>query len=114
TWGRVFRRGFVEGITMAGQGFVTYAGYLFSWAPLKEVRLLWFPAEALASLPLLARLTRIALPDTSISDYSAKVLVASPHLSEGVWIDLRESKTDHLSEAGRRLLVSRFGNRVHF
>jgi uncharacterized protein (TIGR02996 family) len=108
----IFRRGFVEGITMGGKGFLLYADYLFKQAPLQEVRLRWVYVDHLAALPLLARLSRLTLFGDVFSDQCAKHLADSPYLSARVMIDLREAQTYHLSERGRQLLTSRFGARV--
>ncbi len=105
-----FRRGFVEGITIGGNGFVTYAGFLFQLAPLREIKLTRCYVRQLALVPQLSRLTRLVLRGVNFGDGEAALVVASPHLSQGITVELTGNR---LTERGKQLLQSKFGDRVH-
>jgi uncharacterized protein (TIGR02996 family) len=98
--GAVFRRGFVEKITVKAAGFVKKAKVLFPAAPIRSAELTYgynfsdapLPDPALAACADLSRLTalRIGGYQGRIGDEGVRTLVNSPHLSGLKRLDLSD------------------------
>jgi uncharacterized protein (TIGR02996 family) len=95
-WGArdlVFRRGFVEGMSLTGRCFVSLSDGLFAATPLREVRLIAvnFLMPELAACPNLQKLTRLDLRGNRIGDAGAKALATSPWLGNLKELDLTDN-----------------------
>ena len=100
-----FRRGFVEGITIAAADFLAHADELFRLAPIRRVRLLRVAGlEAdLARSPHLARLRGLDLRHQDFDTAVFRALIGSRHLTGLTELDLRG--TPLCNTAGMRLLA---------
>src|SRR5579883_1494438 len=86
----VFRRGFVEGLSLSGRAFITLGGPLFRMTPLREVRLVavaWYTDE-LARAPHLANLERLDLSGNHVGQAGVRDLAGSPYTARLAGLDL--------------------------
>lgn len=85
-WGAkdlLFRRGFVEGMSLSGRAFISLGASLFRLTPLREVRLVAvapFVGE-LAGCPHLGHLARLDLTGNRIGPDGVRVLLGSPYVA---------------------------------
>ena len=79
TW----RRGFVEGMSLAGRAFISLGPWVMRQTPLREVRLVAVQPYLgeLAAAPHLARLHTMDLRGNRIGSAGLATLLASPHLA---------------------------------
>ena len=136
----VFRRGFVEEVTLTAASFLEHAAVLLSREPVCRVRFLRAAAHvgALAGCPLLARLYALEFSYCYLNDAALQLLAASPYLAgaEELILDhnfirsagaealagapqlfnlsLLDLSGNHIGSAARELLRERFGNAVRF
>jgi uncharacterized protein (TIGR02996 family) len=100
----IFRRGFLEEVSLEPRTFLDLGEQLFRLHPLRRLSFLGPDEEhhfaALAASPLLARLTALCI--RGINDRGAEVLAASPHLTRLTALDLSEGR---LGPAGTRALA---------
>jgi uncharacterized protein (TIGR02996 family) len=101
----IFRRGFLEAVSLEPRTFLELGEQLFRLHPLRRLS---FPGPdeerrfaALAASPLLARLTALCIH--GITDRAAEVLAASPHLTRLTALDLPRGR---LGPIGTRALAS--------
>ncbi len=86
-WGAkdlVFRRGFVEGMSLTGRSFISLGASLFRLTPLREVRLVAiapFLGE-LAACPHLGKLRCLDLTGNRLDPAAVRMLLESPNLGE--------------------------------
>jgi uncharacterized protein (TIGR02996 family) len=101
----IFRRGFLEEVSLGPRTFLDLGEQLFRLHPLRRLSFLGPDEEqhfaALAASPLLARLTALCI--RGINDRGAEVLAASPHLTRLTALDLPGGR---LGPAGARALAS--------
>ena len=136
--GWVFRRGFVEEVTVSAANFLEHAGALLSREPVCRVRFLRAAAHvaALADCPLLARPCALEFSYGYLNDAAVQRLADSPHLaglaelildhnfirSEGAAalarapqlfnLALLDLRGNHIGAAARAALGERFGGAV--
>ena len=84
-WGArdlVYRRGFVEAVSLTGRSFISLGAALFDATPLREVRLIAvnFLMEELIACPHLAKLDVLNLRGNQIGDAGAEMLMRCPWL----------------------------------
>lgn len=86
----VFRRGFVESLSLTGRAFISISDGLFRLAPIRDVRLVAVQPfmEELARTPNLARLDRLDLRGNWIGSEGLTALLTSPYLSTLCLLDL--------------------------
>ena len=79
----VWRRGFVEGMSLAGRAFITLGDWIARQTPLNEVRLVAVRPYLgeLAATPHLAQLRTLNLRGNRIGSAGLATLLASPHLT---------------------------------
>jgi len=84
----VYRRGFVEALSLAGRAFITLGAPLFELTPLQEVRLVAVQPylKELAATPHLSMLHSLNLRGNQIGDDGLQVIAAS--LTRLVHVDL--------------------------
>jgi uncharacterized protein (TIGR02996 family) len=101
----IFRRGFLEEVSLGPRTFLELGEQLFRLHPLRRLSFLGPDEEhhfaALAASPLLARLTALCI--RGINDRGAEVLAASPHLTRLTALDLSQGR---LGPGGARALAS--------
>jgi uncharacterized protein (TIGR02996 family) len=100
----VYRRGFVEGLTLDAEEFLTHGGELFQATPLRQV---WLQraaglVEAVAASPLLTRLTDLDLSGNPLDDAEIRALANSPYAINLTRLSLTGTG---LSDAGFRALL---------
>lgn len=80
----VFRRGFVEEISLSAAAFVTYADRLFRLAPIQQAHIHATAGNvaALANCPYLKRLRFLDLSDERLGDAGVRALAQSPFLAD--------------------------------
>src|SRR6185437_4936842 len=85
-----FARGFVETITIKGADFLTHAEHLFSFAPLRAVRLLIGLKDIphLAACPFLQFVETLDFHRCYLNDRSLQQLLTSPYLQRLSALDL--------------------------
>lgn len=85
-----FRRGFVDDITLPVSLFLAEGSRVFAAAPIRHVRFASLATEglALASSPLLARLSSLDLRGGRVGDRGLVELLASPHLGKLAYLRL--------------------------
>jgi uncharacterized protein (TIGR02996 family) len=101
----VFRRGFIDEVTLSGMSFLQVAEELFRLAPLRSVRLtgsIW-PFRTLANCPELAQVEALDLSRLYIGDAGLRTLLASPHLARLTSLNLREC---YLTDRGIQALAA--------
>ena len=134
----VFRRGFVEEVTLSAAAFLEHAGVLLGREPVCRVRFLRAAAHvgALAGCPLLARPYALEFSYCYLNDAAIQLLAASPYLAgaEELILDhnfirsagagalarapqlfnlsLLDLRGNHIGTAARELLRDRFGAAV--
>jgi hypothetical protein len=84
-WGAkdlIFRRGFVEGMSLSGRSFISLGATLFRLTPLREVRLVAVAPYIgeLAACSHLAQLRLLDLSGNGIGAEEIRLLHDSPHL----------------------------------
>ena len=84
-WGArdlVYRRGFVEAMSLTGRSFISLGAGLFDATPLREVRLIAvnFLMEELIACPHLAKLDVLNLRGNQLGDAGAEMLMRCPWL----------------------------------
>lgn len=98
-WGAkdaVFRRGFIERLSLSGRSFISLGRTLFDFLPLRGVRLVavkWYLDE-LARADHLARLTRLDLSDNRIGPAGLATLLSSPHVGRLTHLNLSANDLD--------------------
>jgi uncharacterized protein (TIGR02996 family) len=82
--GFVFRRGFVEEITVEARRFLEQAEALYALTPIRHVKLLDIAGylHTLANSPLLSKLRALTVYASHIGDSVARILAGSPYLGE--------------------------------
>jgi uncharacterized protein (TIGR02996 family) len=101
-WGArdfVFRRGFIERLSLSGRSFISLGRTLFDFLPLRGVRLVavkWYLDE-LAKTDHLARLTQLDLSGNRIGSASLATLIASPYSSQFTHLNLAANDLDDVS-----------------
>ena len=117
-WGakdEVFRRGFIERLSLSGRSFISLGRTLFDFLPLRCVRLVavkWYLDE-LAKADHLSKLIRLDLSGNRIGPAGLATLMASPHMSRLTRFDLTANDLDDTSISAladmplRRLNVAR-------
>jgi uncharacterized protein (TIGR02996 family) len=99
-----FRRGFVEEITIKSPDFLRLGPELFSFAPIRLVRLIGarFNLDKLIEFPLLARLEALHLTGCQLGDEGLEILVKCPYLAELRTLRLGQNA---ISDAGVEMLA---------
>jgi uncharacterized protein (TIGR02996 family) len=136
----VFRRGFVEEVTVSAAHFLAHVEGLLNREPVCRVRFLRAAAHigALADCPLLARPYALEFSYCYLNDGAVQLLVASPYLAglEELVLDhnfirsaggealarapqlfnlsLLDLRGNHLGSVAREILRDRFGAAVRF
>ena len=113
-WGArdlVYRRGFVEGMSLTGRSFISLGEGLFELTPLREVRLIAvnFLVGELVACRHLAKLKRFDLSGNRIGDAGAELLLGCGYLDGLTELELEGNDLSGGTEARLR---SRFGSRV--
>jgi hypothetical protein len=134
----VFRRGFVEEVTLTATHFLEHAAVLLGREPVCRVRFLRAAPHigALAGCPLLGRLYALEFSYCYLNDASVQFLAASPYLAgaEELVLDhnfirsagaealarapqlfnlsLLDLRGNHIGSEARKLLRERFGSVV--
>jgi len=103
--GWVFRRGFVEEVTLPAARFLATAPELFRRAPVLHLTLTAIKpvaAELFAS-PHLDRIRSLSLRKAELGDAEAALLARSPHLGNLAWLDLGRN---HIGRLGLEALAA--------
>jgi uncharacterized protein (TIGR02996 family) len=93
----VFRRGFVEQISLSARSFLVHAETIWRSAPVRWLTIqedAWEEIDKLAASPHLGRVSRLSLRDNHLESYETGALLKSPHLTRLIELDLSGNRLD--------------------
>jgi uncharacterized protein (TIGR02996 family) len=102
--GWLFRRGFIERITIGAQKFLTHSECLFDFAPLRSLHFLIHPRDVphLAACPHLRGIEMLDFSGCHLNDRSLQQLLTSPYLGRLKGLNLNRNS---INTPGVRALV---------